>query len=465
LRKNNDAADWQLRKCSFQKQEIDYQILGAVETKGFDLESYCSWREIKKHLKRDEAAIEFVSFPVANERNIIMNYDSVEYAALVVRSTASTPVWIPLCTESDLQNLLPKRAIANEKGFENTFHYTKNGKQLYELLWQKLEKELSGVNDVYYSPSGLLHKLSFDAIPVSNNQYLSEKYNLHLVSSTREIKNVKSDKGISLLPSDTVTVYGGLDYGLNKNESGDYTMTQEDLLQEGELYASRAGLSSWKYLKGTQTEAENLVQILDNHNIKNQYYQGTRGIEESFKALSGKNNAIISIGTHGFFLQDVEKGESRALLERLGGQNTATPNPLLRSGLIMSGGNYQWKDRRENIVSDMDDGILTAAEVAQMNLTKTSLVVLSACESGLGEVNNSEGVFGLQRGFKIAGVQTLIMSLWQVSDEATQLFMTTFYENLVNHKKTKAQSYKTAQQTVRERYPSPYFWAAFVMMD
>jgi len=112
----------------------------------------------------------------------------------------------------------------------------------------------------------------------------------------------------------------------------------------------------------------------------------------------------------------------------------------------------------------MEDGILTADEIAKLNLTKTKLVVLSVCETGLGDVKNSEGVFGLQRAFKLAGVESLIMSLWGVPDEATSELMTTFYQQWLSGQ-TKQNAFKMAQQKVREKYKSPYYWAAFMMMD
>ncbi|MDR1181875.1 MAG: CHAT domain-containing protein [Bacteroidales bacterium] len=118
----------------------------------------------------------------------------------------------------------------------------------------------------------------------------------------------------------------------------------------------------------------------------------------------------------------------------------------------------------ENLIPNIEDGVLTAEEISQLNLSKTKLVVLSACETGLGEVQNSEGVFGLQRAFKLAGVETLVMSLWKVDDGATKDFMITFYQNLMIGK-SKLLSFKTAQNFVRKKYQNPYYWAAFVMMD
>jgi CHAT domain-containing protein len=149
-----------------------------------------------------------------------------------------------------------------------------------------------------------------------------------------------------------------------------------------------------------------------------------------------------------------------------GNRSQAVENPMLRSGLAMAGINRAWSSSEP--VEDGEDNILTAAEIAGLNLTKTKLVILSACETGLGDVKNSEGVFGLQRAFKLAGVESLLMSLWKVPDEATMLLMTTFYNEWLDGK-TKQQALKNAQKTVRKYkekdYSLPFYWAAFVMMD
>ena len=169
------------------------------------------------------------------------------------------------------------------------------------------------------------------------------------------------------------------------------------------------------------------------------------------------------MATHGFFIEDIEKNyEDRERLERLGGQS-ALENPLLRSGLLLAGANNSWTGKP---VDGVEDGILFADEVARMNLLGTDLVVMSACETGLGTVNNGEGVFGLQRAFKLAGVNTLIMSLWSVSDEATSILMRVFYQTWLSGK-SKQDALKEAQKTLRgtPQFSAPFFWAAFVMMD
>jgi CHAT domain-containing protein len=218
------------------------------------------------------------------------------------------------------------------------------------------------------------------------------------------------------------------------------------------------------FLGGTAIESLRIQQQLKTRNILNTRYTGSEGNEESFKQLDGAKTALIHLATHGFFLEDVErKPDDREPVQRMGGggQQKAVENPLLRSGLILAGGNHAWSGTP---VEGVEDGILTADEIARLNLTGTRLVVLSACQTGLGDVNNGEGVFGLQRAFKLAGVETLIMSLWDVSDSATSELMTVFYEQWLSGR-SKQEAFKEAQRRVREKYPAPFFWAAFVLMD
>jgi CHAT domain-containing protein len=196
-------------------------------------------------------------------------------------------------------------------------------------------------------------------------------------------------------------------------------------------------------------------------NISTYVYTTIAGNEESFKALSGKKTPIIHLATHGFFYKN-EEVVNKPFFEtmHIGEQPIRPDNSLKRSGLILAGAQKAWLG--EAIPDSVEDGILLAEEIATMDLIGTDLVVLSACETGLGEIT-SEGVFGLQRAFKKAGVQTIIMSLWSVNDLATSLFMRVFYQEWLSGK-TKHEAFAIAQKTVRESYEGND-WAAFIMLD
>ena len=142
---------------------------------------------------------------------------------------------------------------------------------------------------------------------------------------------------------------------------------------------------------------------------------------------------------------------------------TMQQNPMFRSGMVLAGGNHVWKGGK--ISQESEDGILTAYEIAQLDLSNTELVVLSACETALGETKHAnEGVFGLQRAFKLAGVKTMIMSLWQVPDSHTAELMTLFYQNWMAGESIRKALHK-AQMTMKKKYPSPFYWAAFIVVE
>ena len=168
---------------------------------------------------------------------------------------------------------------------------------------------------------------------------------------------------------------------------------------------------------------------------------------------------ILHIATHGFFLPDQKKNKTKE--EGNGNVYSLAEDPLMRSGLVLAGGNYAWSGNPP--VDGVDDGIATAYEISQLNFSTTELLVLSACETALGDIKGTEGVFGLQRGFKMAGVKKMIVSLWQVPDKETAELMSAFYTYWINGK-TINEAFYQAQGELRKKYPALY-WAAFVLVE
>ena len=174
-----------------------------------------------------------------------------------------------------------------------------------------------------------------------------------------------------------------------------------------------------------------------------------------------QNPQILHIATHGFFLEDIDEngGDVNGMQAKI-----AKENPLLRSGLMLAGSAAIARDSM--VDNTTEDGILTAYEAANLNLAKTDLVVLSACETGLGEVYTGQGVYGLQRAFMVAGAKSVIMSLWQVDDFATQELMSNFYREWLKDpsSENRQKAFHTAQLKLKEKFPNPYYWGAFVMV-
>ena len=310
-----------------------------------------------------------------------------------------------------------------------------------------MEKSLKGAKNIYISPDGLLHKISFPAIAREQNVYLCDVYNIEIKSSTGKIIKQK-EKGEAVT---TISLFGGIVYDT------DSTKTQ-----------------IWDYLEGTKTEIQKVDQILKMGKVKVNCYSNTSATEDKFKLIATNSN-ILHIATHGFFYPDpkeVQKETDNNVevggIPFVGGNRgfgvksfVENQNPLMRSGLVFAGANDVWNKLTKN--ENTNDGVLTAEEVSIIDMRKTKLVIMSACETGLGDIKGSEGVYGLQRAFKMAGVDYMIMSLWLVPDEETEEFMTLFYKNLIKQKGTK-RAFADAQKEMRQKY-DPYIWAVFVLIE
>ncbi|MBK6834958.1 MAG: CHAT domain-containing protein [Bacteroidetes bacterium] len=233
----------------------------------------------------------------------------------------------------------------------------------------------------------------------------------------------------------------------------------------------------WSYLSGTLNEVEQIKKQVKN---KTDYFVSSNANEENVKKTISQAT-ILHISTHGFFFPDPEQvreemkaasagsaTSTSADMKFRGSTNYASwsfvnnKNPLMRSGLVLAGANDVWE---RNPLAEGEDGILTAQEVSTLDMQKTKLVVLSACETGLGDIKGSEGVYGLQRAFKMAGVKNIIMSLWQVPDKETSEFMITFYKKLTSKNNADVKTaFNETQKEMRKKY-DPYFWAAFVLVE
>lgn len=418
-----------------------------------------SWKTIQKGLQQGEAAIEFISY---KDEYVENSEDSgkVFYAAIILKLEAEYPEIIELFKEEELAEIVGSFPGNNLSYIQQVYGSKTNTKtQLYDLIWKPLEDKLKGSHKVYVSPVGLLHKISFSALAKKKDVYLCDNYDIETMSSTgklafqSEVRSQKTEVTLSSeLPASnqTTTLFGGIDY------NSDSTSTEH-----------------WKYLDGSLSETEQIEKILQKGNVNYKYFNQSMATEKQFKDIAHKSK-ILHIATHGFFYPDpdlavdefIDIEETEELISFRGGRAgvgvnsfVKSRNPMMRSGLAFAGANDVW--HRTSV--EGEDGVLTAHEVATIDLHNTDLVVLSACETGLGDIKGSEGVYGLQRSFKMAGVNYLIMSLWQVPDKETAEFMTTFYKHLTKTNDIK-QSFKLTQKVMRKKY-DPYYWAAFVLVE
>ena len=431
-------------------------------------EQQIRWQDVQSKLKDGEAAIEFSSFQYYNKQWT----DSTIYCAIILKKGMGYPLMVPLFEQKQLDSLflggntIPNSLYATRGVTAYYGDQLPNGHKLYNLIWKPLEKELQNVKTVFYAPSGSLHQVAFSALPIDTAYFLCDQYNLVQLSSTRQLAtSVWQTKPVYII---STALFGGIKYDLGNPEIAELqrTIPKRDLtLSRGFISDSTLRSASFGYLKGTNDEVEAISTTLRSKKIKTELYTGINGNEEAFKSLSNQNISVLHIATHGFFYPDEkEKPQDLDRLMLMGEQKFRyVSNPLRRSGLILAGGNRTWNG--EQPIAGMEDGILTAQEISEMNLQNTELVVLSACETGLGDIKGGEGVFGLQRAFKIAGVKTIIMSLWKVPDGSTSEMMQLFYSKWLGGM-DKQEAFRETQREMRNRYPkTPKDWAGFVMLD
>ena len=412
-----------------------------------------SWKDVQKGLSDGDMAVEFISFPKFGVDSILER-EGVQYVALTLKKGYDKPKMITLFEESELD------AIPENRWYADT--------ALCHLVWGQLGDELRGVKNVYFSPDGALYNIGIEHLPCSATENMGERHNMFRLSSTRELAIGREQPSAK-----SSVLYGGLQYYVPPTELLAYNQ------KKGYSWRT-ASRDVFEPLPETKTEVENISALLKGHNYDAPaIYAGDEGTEESFKALSGKRTRIIHLATHGCYITPDEADrqrksdmQQRLAILRVGNDNalgTEEDEALTRSYLAMSGGKMCWTS--DTIPEGLDDGLLTAQEISRLDLRGCDLVVLSACETGLGDIT-SEGVMGLQRGFKKAGVQSIVMSLWKVADRPTQEFMTEFYRHLTAGEGKRA-SFLAAQRFLKEKYPTnlpnddgrPPYWASFIILD
>lgn len=445
---SKDSIEFYLQRInSIEKQTI-------ALTPNFDerlISQFKSYTDVKNQLSENDVAIEFVFLP---QVKMPIEQTQLLYGALILRKNDDAPKLVPLCGDKELNEF-----IRHSRSNINNLYGAQN-KRLYELVWQKIEPYIPTGSNVYYSPTGDISKINIPAISDGTSR-LMDRFNFYEVSSTALIDNSKQPTN-SLMHS--AVIYGNIDYYTDADIMAKMSNTYKLYSSEPLLATRSVERATWDLLPGTEKEATAITDILEEKGIKVQFLSQSVANEESFKALNACAPNIIHIATHGFYFPN-KKGAKSNFFSDLK-SHTYNDSHLFYSGLLFSGANNVWTGER--IATEVEDGILTANEISHLDLSNVSLAVLSACETGLGDINKIDGVYGLQRGLKRAGVGTILMSLWKVDDEATQILMVEFYKNLMSGK-TKQQSLTDAQGYLRQvdngKYNDPKYWASFIMLD
>lgn len=405
-------------------------------------ETVPSWEEVRDALRKGEVAIEFVPGDSAIHALIIHPYCQRPQKVTVLNNEELSKISDYL---NDQSNITERMKML----------YDNEAKNLYHAIWEPLIPYVGNAKTVFYSPTGVLCALSFNALQLDDNSYLIDHYELRQLTTTANIvrRNMK-DKNPKNIKS--AIVAGGLCYE-EMQLSSIYDEVNWAKRNSSPIVAQREALQNFEFLPFSYIEKDNIISTLRKIGIstigKSLMDATETSIRESLEEIRPE---LIHISTHGFSYPNEKQASEIPYLVN-NGRFTA----LNTAGIALSNANLAWEGEK---MPKETDNILTADEISALDLRGTRLTVLSACNTALGSAT-SEGVMGLQRGLKQAGVETLCMSLWSVNDATSSSLMSMFYENWLDSKMSMSKAMRTAMKRQRSLTPSPYFWAPFILID
>ena len=383
--------------------------------------------DFQSKLSDDEAIVNIKRFYVPkNDSTKTVN----KYIFLIVKKNESYPILITKDNYYDLENkyleIYKDELISIDKD-----------KKSYGNYWAFLEPYLNGIKKIYLSPDGVYNKINLNSLYNNKTKkYNEEVYDIVQLTSLKEMFKTKQNN------NNDFVLFGNPDYENIELFAAD--KVQNDIKLDS---IDRSAINLVP-LPSSESEVNEITKILDKKKLPYENYLGMDASEENVKKVVSPK--VLHLSTHGYFLRDnqIDSTNSKKIL------NTA--DPYLRSMLFFTKSN-------NSDSTNLEDGILTALEAQNLSLNNTELVVLAACETGLGEIRNGEGVYGLQRSFIQAGAHSIIMSLWKVNDKATKDLMVNFYKEWSSGK-TKKEAFKKAKKYVKDKYKYPLFWASFIMI-
>lgn len=415
-------------------------VASIAETKDFTKNLRKDWKDVRHALKNSDFAVELL---LADSSVLNQEEGKEFYCATILRKGWNSPKFIKLSAKEDIDKYARRiiEAFNNGNGLRGSqWKYISN--QLYKRIWEPLKPFINKGDTVFFSPVDILCITPLEALCNSQGKIIGEEYALHRLSSTKEL----CDR-VNTTKNKNVVLYGGLTYTDPKDSKSIINTGRE-----------RDG---WQYLPATATEVESIDSILSGYGAQIRKYEKLEGSELSFRNLSGDSIEVLHIATHGFCFNDKQSNTLQFLRSiDVSPNQDMHVSPLKRTGIMLSGGQAAWLGMKK---TKDNDGILLSSEITSLDLHKTDLIVLSACQTGLGDISE-DGVVGLQRAFKMAGVRTLVMTLWKVDDKATSYMMINFYSQLIQGR-SKIVAFNNAKQMVKEKFVDPFYWAPFIMID
>jgi CHAT domain-containing protein len=381
-----------------------------------------TYENVQKSIAKGEVAMEMIRYRHFNH----VLTDSIVYVGLYVKSDNERPKAIILPGGKDME-------VKYFRFFRNNFQRRLRDTISYRVFWDPIEKAVGQYATLYLSPDGVYTQLNLEAMLTPDGRYVLDNSNIVMISNTKDLFFRKSKGKTAAASANSATLFGNPTF-----------------------YLSASTVRRYTDLPGTEKEVAELQSLLDEKGWKTFEYTEGSATEERVKELESPK--IFHIATHGFTTPKMDKSAIDKLSEN---EAMQADNPLLKTGLLLRGAGDLLNKTSYNY--NIENGILTAYEAMNLNLDRTDLVVLSACETGLGEIRNGEGVYGLQRAFLVAGAKVLIMSMFKVDDEATQKLILNFYRKWLSSGNMR-QSFIDAKKELRTEYPEPYYWGAFIMI-
>jgi CHAT domain-containing protein len=380
-----------------------------------------TYQNVQKSLNKNEVAIEIIRYRYFNHSFT----DSTVYVALYVKSDNSRPKAIVMPEGYRME----KRYLSY---YRNSIINKLSDAYSYRVFWEPIQQEIGANTTIFLSPDGVYNQINLEAIPTPDGKYIIDNTNIVIVSNTKDIHLRKIGKK-QVASANNATMFGNPTFYLTASTNRNIPS-----------------------LPGTEKEVIELDQLLKGRGWKTNEYVETSASEDQVKTIMSPK--VFHIATHGFYTPAVSQDELEELTES---EAQMTENPLMKTGLLLTGAGDVLNKTKYNY--NIESGILTAYEAMSLNLDQTDLVVLSACETGLGDISNGEGVYGLQRAFLVAGAKVLIMSMFKVDDEATQKLILNFYQKWLATNNLR-QSFINAKKEIRVDYPEPIYWGAFMMI-
>ena len=406
---------------------------------------------VQQLIPQDVALVELVLYRPFNAKATKPNehWEEPRYAAYILH-THGDPQWVDLGEAKAIDQAIAQfRDNLRDVGTPIDEQLKPSARKLDALVMEPVRKLLGETRTILLSPDSQLNLVPFAALVDENNDYLVENYTITTLTSGRDLLHYSSTNADRKPPVLLANPH------FNKLGDPKVFLSQDTQRSTNQRSTDTAQLKV-NPLPGTAAEAKAITKLLPSVQVLTE----SKATENALKQLQSPQ--ILHLATHGFFL-NIERVAPPDLITRsliqgsdeLRFQPVTQENPLLRSGLALAGFNI-----RE---SGDQDGVLTALEVSGLDLRGTQLVVMSACDTGVGDVANGEGVYGLRRAFVIAGAESQLFSLWKVDDEATKDLMVSYYQKLTAGKgRSEAIRETQLEMLNRQEYQHPYYWASFV---